>query len=160
MEKTILWAFVNQKSILARVFPTQRCIALRPECSEKYAKIARMSSKSDSPRCSSMVSNEQMKITYTRTSSINDMPRDLSVLSNEKGHIGFKHRTLRKAKPLRLRMWSWNISSLIGRFLDLVHIMKIRKFYILCLQETKWLIDKAKIVVWKVGLYIVVLETI
>ena len=47
----------------------------------------------------------------------------------------------------RLRIRSWNIGSLSDRFLELVDIMKMSKINILCLQEKKWVIDRAKTIV-------------
>ena len=71
------------------------------------------------------------------------------MVSNKQEHIGFKHRRLRKIKVTRLRLGSYNIGSLTGRYLELVDIMKMRKINILCLQETKWVINRAKTIVGK-----------
>ncbi|PKA59552.1 hypothetical protein AXF42_Ash018019 [Apostasia shenzhenica] len=44
----------------------------------------------------------------------------------------------------RIRLGTWNIGSLTGKLMELVDIMVHRKINILCLQETKWVGEKAK----------------
>ena len=44
----------------------------------------------------------------------------------------------------RLRLASWNIGSLTGKTMELVDCMVRRKIGIICLQETKWVGEKAK----------------
>ena len=45
---------------------------------------------------------------------------------------------------IKLRLRSWNVPSLTGRYLKLVNIMKMRKINILCLQDIKWERYRAK----------------
>ncbi|KAK9683810.1 hypothetical protein RND81_10G166300 [Saponaria officinalis] len=49
-------------------------------------------------------------------------------------------------KGSRLRFGTWNIGSLTGRLGEVGEVMKRRKVHIMCLQETKWVGDKAKVV--------------
>ena len=44
----------------------------------------------------------------------------------------------------KIRIGSWNIGSLTGKLMELVDIMTHRKINILCIQETKWVGEKAK----------------
>ncbi|PKA55758.1 ataxia telangiectasia mutated family protein [Apostasia shenzhenica] len=44
----------------------------------------------------------------------------------------------------RIRLGTWNIGSLTGKLMELVDIMIHKKINILCLQETKWVGEKAK----------------
>lgn len=46
----------------------------------------------------------------------------------------------------RLRIGSWNIGSLLEKSLELVEILRKRKINIACLQETKWVGSKARVV--------------
>ncbi|KAH0470061.1 hypothetical protein IEQ34_001619 [Dendrobium chrysotoxum] len=43
-----------------------------------------------------------------------------------------------------IRIGTWNIGSLTGRLMELIDIMIHRKINILCIQETKWVGEKAK----------------
>nr|XP_009631337.1 craniofacial development protein 2-like [Nicotiana tomentosiformis] len=44
----------------------------------------------------------------------------------------------------RLRVGSWNIGTLTGKYIELVKILKKRKINIACVQETKWVGTKAR----------------
>ncbi|KAG5602032.1 hypothetical protein H5410_033402 [Solanum commersonii] len=44
----------------------------------------------------------------------------------------------------KLRVRSWNISSLTGKSIELVKILKKRKINIVCVQETRWIGAKAR----------------
>jgi hypothetical protein len=46
----------------------------------------------------------------------------------------------------RIRLASWNIGSLTGRLTELVEVMRRRKINILCLPETKWVGEKARVI--------------
>ncbi|KAG5571039.1 hypothetical protein H5410_060805 [Solanum commersonii] len=46
-----------------------------------------------------------------------------------------------------LRVGSWNIGSLMGKFIELVKILKKRKINIACVQETRWRDTNRKIVI-------------
>ncbi|XP_021845225.1 uncharacterized protein [Spinacia oleracea] len=43
-----------------------------------------------------------------------------------------------------MRFGTWNIGSLTGRLVEVVEAMKRRRINILCLQETKWVGNKAR----------------
>ena len=43
-----------------------------------------------------------------------------------------------------LRLASWNIGSLTGKYVELAEVMIRRNIEILCLQETKWIGDKTR----------------
>ncbi|KAG5615096.1 hypothetical protein H5410_014920, partial [Solanum commersonii] len=47
-----------------------------------------------------------------------------------------------------LRVGSWNIGSLTGKSIELVKILKKRKINIACVQETRWVGAKARVVDW------------
>ncbi|XP_019264318.1 PREDICTED: uncharacterized protein LOC109241945 [Nicotiana attenuata] len=44
----------------------------------------------------------------------------------------------------RLRVGSWNIGTLIGKSIELAKILEKRKINITCVQETRWVGDKAQ----------------
>ncbi|XP_071739629.1 uncharacterized protein [Rutidosis leptorrhynchoides] len=44
----------------------------------------------------------------------------------------------RLAKPVRIRVGSWNVGTLTGKRYELVETVRKRKVDILCLQETRW----------------------
>ena len=44
----------------------------------------------------------------------------------------------------RLRLVSWNIGSLTGKYVELAEVMIRRNIKILCLQEIKWTGEKAR----------------
>ncbi|PKA67201.1 hypothetical protein AXF42_Ash004693 [Apostasia shenzhenica] len=72
------------------------------------------------------------------------------VVKNEQGspHHGqmrvkkLVHHT--RTQVSRIRLGTWNIGSQTGKLMELVDIMIHRKINILCLQETKWVGEKAK----------------
>ncbi|XP_021846821.1 uncharacterized protein [Spinacia oleracea] len=43
-----------------------------------------------------------------------------------------------------MRFGTWNIGSLTGRLVEVVEVMRRRRINILCLQETKWIGNKAR----------------
>ncbi|KAK9666491.1 hypothetical protein RND81_14G188200 [Saponaria officinalis] len=78
-------------------------------------------------------------------------PRSMSVVSNgfgsrEQGQERVKKSGHDSRKGSRLRFGTWNIGSLTGRLAEIGEVMKRRKVHIMCLQETKWVGDKAKVV--------------
>ena len=50
------------------------------------------------------------------------------------------------AHEYRIRLASWNISSFTGKLAELVDAMIRRKVSILCVHETKWVGEKARII--------------
>jgi len=46
----------------------------------------------------------------------------------------------------KIRLGPWNIGSLTGRLAELVDAMVRRNVSILCVQETKWVGEKARII--------------
>ena len=94
-----------------------------------------------------MVLNEQGQVTYTRMTFKNDASHDSSVVLNEQGLISSEQRRLRKTKGLSLRIRTWNIGSLTSRFFESIDIMERMKINTLYLQKTKWVRDRAKMIV-------------
>ncbi|GJZ48688.1 cleavage/polyadenylation specificity factor, 25kDa subunit [Tanacetum coccineum] len=47
-------------------------------------------------------------------------------------------RESRLASSCKIRVGSWNVGTLTGKFLELVDALKRKKVYIACFQETKW----------------------
>ena len=130
---------MNQKFNLAGAFPTQRRATLsRPGCSGKYAKVARSSPGSGAPHCPRVVSNELGQVTYATSSPGSGAPHCLSVVSKElgygssirvskgSGHSNTSPRRLRASKGTKLRVVTWNVGSLTGKFLELVEVVKKR----------------------------------
>jgi exonuclease III len=55
-------------------------------------------------------------------------------------------RGIRKlVEPTRIRVGSWNVGSLTGKLRELVDAARRRRVSILCVQETKWKGQKAKV---------------
>ena len=63
----------------------------------------------------------------------------LDGVSNEQ-----RRRDLVKSSSLNLRLASWNIVSLIGKYVELAEVMIRSNIKILCFQETKWIGEKAR----------------
>jgi hypothetical protein len=71
----------------------------------------------------------------------------LYVVSNEQGssHLTRRVRGTRKLiGESRIRLGSWNVGSLTGKLRELVDTTIRRRVNILCVQETKWIGQKAK----------------
>ena len=49
-----------------------------------------------------------------------------------------------RSHSLSLCLASWNIGSFTGKYVELVEFIIRRNIKILCLQETKWIDDKAR----------------
>ena len=169
---------MSQTDIFVGAFPTQRRAALpRPGCSDKYARVARSSPRSDAPHCPSVVSNEQGRaigafpterraalprpgcsdkyVRVARSSPRSDAPYCPIVVSNNQG-LGVGIRRERGRKEFSLRIGSWNVGSLTGKSAELVEVMKRRRVNIMCLQETRWTGEGARGLVlgykvWYVG---------
>src|SRR5262245_42560658 len=66
---------------------------------------------------------------------------------NRQGFPHFRGR-VRGARKLvqnkKLRLGTWNIGSLTGKLMEVVDTMEMRRISIACLQETKWMGQKAK----------------
>ena len=94
---------------------TERRATSEPGCSEKWARVARSSSKNDAPH------------------------RRPDVVSNEQGFPYFykQVRVKKLAHEYKIRLASWNIGSLTDRLAELVDAMVRRNVSILCMQETK-----------------------
>ena len=73
----------------------------------------------------------------------------LGVVQNmqEPSHINKRkhNKKFRNKKYKTCRMGSWNIGTLTGKTIELVETMKRRRVNIMCLQETKWVGEKAKV---------------
>ena len=63
----------------------------------------------------------------------------LDGVSNEQ-----RRRDLVKSRSLSLRLASWNIESLTGKYVELAEVVIRRSIKILCLQETKWIGEKPR----------------
>ena len=61
-------------------------------------------------------------------------------------HFYKKVRVKKLAHEYRIRLASWNIGSLTDRLTELVDAMVRRNVSILCVQETKWVGEKARII--------------
>jgi len=106
------------------VFPGERRATSKPESSEKWARVARLSSRSDAPHWRpDVVSNEQV------------FP-----------HFYERVRVKKLAHEHRIRLASWNIDSLTDRLAEFIDAMIRRKISILCVQETKWVGKKTRII--------------
>jgi hypothetical protein len=69
------------------------------------------------------------------------------VVKNEQvsSHLTRRMRRVKKlAEPNSLRVDTWNVGSLTGKFREIVDTMIRRRLNILCVQETKWKRQKAK----------------
>ena len=55
-------------------------------------------------------------------------------------------RVKKVAHEYKIRLASWNIGPLTGRLAELVDAMIRRNVSILCVQETKWVGEKARII--------------
>ncbi|KAL6548523.1 hypothetical protein OROGR_008944 [Orobanche gracilis] len=105
----------------------QGCATLhRPGCSGKYARVARSSPRSGAP------------------------PRSMVVVSNVQGSLqrgrGQREKLVHAAsKGSKVRFGTWNIASLTGRAAEVGEVMRMRRIHIMCLQETKWVGEKARV---------------
>ena len=139
--------------------PQKRRAALpRPGCSDKYARVARSSSGSGAPLLRlGVVSNRQGCATPLRPGCSDKYAR---VARSSPGSdapsrsvAGFSERSRGRAKGFvhrtnignRLRFGTWNVGALSGRSSEVVEVMKRRRIHIMCLQETKWVGEKAKV---------------
>jgi hypothetical protein len=79
---------------------------------------------------------------------LNDaLHRRLGVVKNEQGssHLTRRMRKVRKlAEPSRVRVGTWNVGSLTGKFQEVVDTMIRWRVNILCVHETKWNGQKVK----------------
>lgn len=112
--------------------PSQRrATLLRPGCSDKYARVARPSPGSDAPLRRPGVVSSMQGFSH---------PGRVRVKKLVQGSgSGRSSRSVSK-----IRFASWNVGSLTGRLLEVVEVMRRRKISVLCLQETKWIGEKAK----------------
>ena len=115
---------VNQELNSVGAFPTERHAASEPWCSEKWVRVARSSSRYDAPH------------------------RRPNAVSNEQGFSHFYEQMMVKKLALeyKIRLASWNIDSLTSRLAELVDAMVRRNVSILCVQETKWVGEEARII--------------
>ena len=82
-----------------------------------------------------------------RTSPVSDAPhRRPGVVKSRQGfpHFHGRVRVKKLVQENKLRLGSWNIGTLTGRGMELVDTMIRRRVNIVCLQETKWVGEKAK----------------
>lgn len=73
---------------------------------------------------------------------------DLGVVKNmqeSSSHTNNRENNKNTRKYKMCRIGSWNIGTLTGKTIELVETMKRRRVNIMCLQETKWVGVKAKI---------------
>ena len=61
-----------------------------------------------------------------------------SSILQKKGYIK------KQVNECRIRFSTWNIGTLKGKAWEVIGVMRDRKINILCLQETKWVGEKAK----------------
>ena len=101
---------MNQELKLVGASPTERRATSEPECSEKWVRVARLSSRNDAPH------------------------RRLNVVSNEQGFSHFYEwvRVKKLAHDYRIRLASWNICSLTGRLAALIDAMVRRIVFCVC----------------------------
>ena len=59
-------------------------------------------------------------------------------------HLGRVWGVRKLVQNRRLRLGTWNIGSLTGKLMEVVDTMKMRRIAIACLQETRWVGQKAK----------------
>lgn len=155
---------MNHNQIIVGASPQKRRAALlRPGCSDKYARVARSSPRSGAPPLRlGVVSNVQgcatlyragcsgKYVRVARSSPESDAPsRQVRVVSNVQGFAQGGHARVKKVghaggQGKKMRFGTWNIGSLTGRAAEVVEVMKRRKIHIMCLQETKWVGEKAR----------------
>ena len=80
---------MNQKLNVVGAFPTERHATLEPECSEKWTRVAKSSSRSDAPHQRPDVVNEQGFTHFYEQTRVNKL-----------------------AHEYKIRLASWNIGSL------------------------------------------------
>ena len=61
-------------------------------------------------------------------------------------HFYERVRVKKVAHEYRSRLASWNIGSLTGKLAELADVMVRRNVCILCVQETKWVGERARII--------------
>ena len=49
-----------------------------------------------------------------------------------------------RGKGSKMRFGTWNVGTLTGRSAEVVEVMKRRRIHVMCLQETKWIGEKAR----------------
>ncbi|KAL6564528.1 hypothetical protein OROMI_015978 [Orobanche minor] len=156
---------MNQTWKIVGASPQKRRAAFhRPGCSEKYARVARSSPRSGAPSLHlRVVSNEQgcaalhrpgCSEKYARVARSSPgsgaPPRSMGVVSNVQGSIqrgrGHTGKLVHAAsKGSKVRFGTWNVGSLTGRAAEIGEVMKRRRIHIMCLQETKWVGEKARV---------------
>lgn len=101
----------------------------------RYSDKARSLPGSNALYRSSTVSNEQ-----------GPLHRRPDVVLNEQGFSHFSGRMWVKklAQKHRIRFATWNIGTLTGKSMEVVDTMVRRKINFMCLQETKWVGEKAR----------------
>jgi exonuclease III len=74
--------------------------------------------------------------------------RHLDVNENKQGfpHFFGWVRVKKLVQDTRIRLGTWNIGTLTGKSMELVDVMLRRKINILCLQETKWVGEKSRLI--------------
>jgi len=142
--------------------PTQRRAALpRSGCSDKYARVARSSPRSGAPSLHlGVVSNEQGCATlhrpgcgekYARAARPSPgsgaLSRQATMVSNVQPHsrrMRVKKIGQVRGKGSKMRFGTWNVGTLTGRSAEVVEVMKRRRIHVMCLEETKWIGEKAR----------------
>ncbi|KAL6579357.1 hypothetical protein OROMI_009573 [Orobanche minor] len=94
---------------------------------------------------------EIFKPTVRRSSpGSNAPPRSMGVVSNVQGSIqrgrGHTGKLVHAAtKGSKVRFGTWNVGSLTGRAAEIGEVMKRMRIHIMCLQEIKWVGEKARV---------------
>jgi len=114
---------MNEELNFVGVFLTEQRATSESGCSKKWARVVRSSSRIDAPH------------------------RRLDVVLNERfPHFYERVRVKKLTYEYRIRLASWNIGSITGRLAELVDVMVRRNVSILCVQDTKWVGEKARII--------------
>ncbi|CAH9103179.1 unnamed protein product [Cuscuta europaea] len=66
------------------------------------------------------------------------------MMSNMQGHCGVRDGAKNRRLNARLRFGTWNVGSLTGKSSEVVEVMSRRNISIMCVQETKWVGEKAR----------------
>ena len=147
---------MNRNMKIVGAYPSQRrATFLRPGCGDKYVRV---------PECGMPLLRLEVVSSHNelqqglphngrmRLKKLVPSPCRPGVVSRlqqglpHSGRMRLKKIVHGKGKNRNtsLRFGSWNIGSLTGRLVELVEVMRRRKINIMCLQETKWVGQKAK----------------
>src|SRR5450432_227439 len=131
------------KSRNVRAFPVLRDALCLPSGASKNEQGA-------PHHCPGVVINERgCALCLPRGASKNEQGaphRRLDVVINEQGfsRVPGRARVKKLVQDYRIRLATWNIGTLTGKTRELVDTMIRRRISIVCLQETKWVGEKAR----------------